>query len=94
MGQCPCPRCFTGLADIVHMGTAADRDRRANERKPTKQLFNAVKKARRSIFKGYKVSGSRVERLLGMGSKVPTNVTLSDYARPPPAANDNSRMPL
>jgi hypothetical protein len=74
MGQCPCPRCYTGLADILHMGKAADSERRTNARQPTKRLFNAVKKARKSIFKGFKVSGPRVERHLGMGSKVPTNV--------------------
>jgi hypothetical protein len=74
MGQCPCPRCFTGLSDIPHLGKASDTERRAETRKPTKGLFVAMRKARKSVFKGYKVSGSRVERLLGGGSRVPTNV--------------------
>jgi hypothetical protein len=47
---------------------------RADMRRPTPQLFRVVKKARKAIFKGYKVSGSRVERLLGGWSRVPTNV--------------------
>jgi hypothetical protein len=74
MGQCPCPRCFTGLMDIQHLGRAGDTERRAETRKPTKALFVAIRKARKSVFKGYKVSGSRVEWLLGGGSRVPTNV--------------------
>ena len=49
-------------------------ERRTEIRMPSKGLFFAVKKARRSVFKGFKVSGSRVEWLLGGGSKVPTNV--------------------
>jgi hypothetical protein len=59
------------------MGKTTDSGRRAGIRAPTTRLFNAVKKARKSIFKGFKVSGSRVERHLGMGSNVPTNVQLS-----------------
>ena len=49
-------------------------EKRAETQKPTKQLFAAVVKAWKSVFKGYKVSGSRVEWLLGGGSRVPTNV--------------------
>jgi hypothetical protein len=77
MGQCPCPRCSVRLTDIKDLGKANDNQTRANSRKPTPQLFHAVKRARKAIFKGYKVSGSRVERLMGGGSQIPTNVSTS-----------------
>jgi len=56
------------------MGKAEDSQRRADTRQPTHELFRAVKKARKAIFNGYKVSGSRVEKLLGGWSRIPTNV--------------------
>jgi hypothetical protein len=77
MGQCPCPRCSIRLTDIKDLGKAKDIQTRADGRKPTPQLFHAVKRARKAIFKGYKVSGSCVERLMGGGSRIPTNVSAS-----------------
>jgi hypothetical protein len=77
MGQCPCPRCTIRLTDIKDLGKAKDIQTRADGRKPTPQLFHAVKRARKAIFKGYKVSGSCVERLMGGGSRIPTNVSAS-----------------
>jgi hypothetical protein len=63
------------MTEVKDLGKTEDIQRRADTRKPTHQLFRAVKKARKSIFKGYKVSGSRVEKLLGGLSRVPTNVS-------------------
>jgi hypothetical protein len=77
MGQCPCPRCSIRLTDIKDLGKAKDIQTRADGRKPTPQLFHAIKRARKAIFKGYKVSGSCVERLMGGGSRIPTNVSAS-----------------
>jgi hypothetical protein len=74
MGQCPCPRCKITLTEIKDLGKADDSHRRADTRKPTPELFRAVKKARKAVFNGYKVSGSRVETLLGGWSRIPTNV--------------------
>ena len=74
LGKCPCPRCFIELREVQDLGKAADRQRRANVREPTRRLFRIIKKAREAIFKGFKVSGSRVEKLLGGGSRVAVNV--------------------
>ena len=77
MGQCPCPRCSITMDEVKDLGKPTDSDKRANIRRPTLQLFHAVKKARKAIFKGFKVSGSRVEKLLGGFSRIPTNVSAS-----------------
>ena len=47
------------------MGKLADTQRRTDVRRPTGKLFRAVRKARKAIYKGYKVSGTCVDRLLG-----------------------------
>ena len=67
---------MTTLSEVEDLGKEVDGERRANLRRPTPQLFNVIKKARAAIFNGFKVSGSRVETLLGGGSRVPTNVSL------------------
>ena len=58
----------------MNLGKAEDSQRRADTRQPTNELFRAVKKARKAIFKGFKVSGTRVETFLGGWSQIPTNV--------------------
>jgi hypothetical protein len=83
MGRCPCPRCKVKLTEVRDLGKAEDNQRRADKRGPTPQLFRAVKKARKAIFKGYKVSGSRVEKLLGGWSRIPTNVSAGTLLSPP-----------
>jgi hypothetical protein len=74
LGQCPCPRCHTSLTSVPLLGKDVDTQNRAETREPTKRFFREVEKARKSIFEGYKVSGTRVDRLLGGLSRVPTNV--------------------
>jgi len=74
MGRCPCPRCHINLKEVQDLGNAADSRHCADTRRPTRKLFNSVKKARQVIFQGYKVSGTRVERLLAYGSRVAVNV--------------------
>ena len=74
LGRCPCPRCHVKLAEVRDLGKAIDRQRRVNIRKPTRKLFRMIKKAREAIFKGFKVSGSRVEKVLEGGSRVAVNV--------------------
>ena len=77
MGKCPCPRCHVLLTEVPDLGKAIDSERRQNVRKPIPRLFRMVKKARRSIFKGFKVSGTHVEGKLGGWSQVPTVVGYS-----------------
>ena len=74
LGRCPCPRCLVELREVRDLGKVVDRQRRTNIRKPTPKLFRIIKKARAAIFKGFKVSGSRVEKLLDGGSRVAINV--------------------
>ena len=76
MGLFPCPRCHIGKGDIRGLGKASDMRLRDDERKPTKQLFAMVKTARRAIFKGSKISGKKVEKLLGSKCRIAVNVTL------------------
>ena len=75
MGQCPCPRCYITLTEVPDLGKDADSEQRRDTRKPTPRLFRMVKKARKAIFKGYKVSGTHIERLIGGWSWVPTIVS-------------------
>jgi len=79
MGRCPCPRCLVELGGVRDLGKPSDQQRHADTRKPTCKLFCIIKKAREAIFKGFKVSGSCVERLLENGSRVTVNV-----GSPPP----------
>ena len=74
LGQCPCPRCTIKLNEVQGLGKPTDIRRRADVRKPTGKLFRAVKKARKAIYKGYKVSGTHVDKLLGGVSRAPNTV--------------------
>jgi hypothetical protein len=76
LGLFPCPRCHIAKTDIRGVGKQSDRDLRRDERRPTKQLSTMVKKARRAIFKGSKISGIKVEKLLGSRCHVAVNVSL------------------
>ena len=62
------------MAEVPNMGKATDSQNRAETREPTKRFFREVKKARKSVFKGYTVSGTCVERMIGGRSRVPINV--------------------
>jgi len=74
LGKCPCPRCLVQLGEAQDLGKAIDRQRRDDIRQPTNKLFRIIKKARKAIFQGFKVSGPRVERFLEGGSRVAVNV--------------------
>ena len=82
MGQCPCPRCTVKLTEVQDLGKTVDAERRADGRKPTPQLFRVVKKARKAIFNGYKVSGSHIEKLIGGVSRVPNVVSANTLPTP------------
>lgn len=71
------------------MGKPTDTQKRADVRRPTNKLFRAVKKARKAIYKGYKVSGTRVDRLLGGASRAPNTVCA---AATPTTWNANCRL--
>ena len=74
LGQCPCPRCTIRLDEVQGLGKPTDTQKRADVRRPTGKLFRAVKKARKAIYKGYKVSGTCVDNLLGGVSRAPNTV--------------------
>ena len=63
------------LTEVQGLGKETDSQLRAEVRKPGCQVLHTVRKAWKAIFKGYKVSGSRIEKLLGAGSRVPTIVS-------------------
>ena len=86
MGQCPCPRCTIRLADVQGLGKPSDTEKRANIRRPTGGLVHAVRKARKAIFKGYKVSGTHVDKLLGGWSRAP-NVVCTTTPNPHECTN-------
>jgi len=77
LGQSPCPRCTIRLTEVKDLGKTTDTQRRADVHGPSQKMFHMVGKAQKAIFKGYKVSGSRVERLIGGESQVP-NVVSAD----------------
>ena len=74
LGQCPCPRCSIRLDEVQGLGKPTDIQKRADVRRPTGKLFRVVKKARKAIYKGYKVSGTCVDKLLGGMSRAPNTV--------------------
>ena len=89
LGQCPCPRCTIRLNEVQGLGKPTDTQKRANVRRPTNKLFCAVRKAWKAIYKGYKVSGTCVDRLLGGASQAPNTVCA---AATPPTWNANCRL--
>lgn len=56
------------------MGKASDSQRRANTRK-RRGVFRVVERARKATFNGFKVSGSRIERLMKGLSRIPVRVS-------------------
>jgi len=83
MGTCLCPRCHVTIAEVQDIGTPIDTERRQDARRPTPAFFQMVARARKSVFKGFKVSGPHVDKMLGFLSRVPTVVS---------AANLNSHL--
>ena len=75
MGCCPCPRCKVKLANVQHMGKTLDTQTRMDVRERSGKLLRGVKMARKAVFAGFKVNGSRIEKLLGKGSGIPINVS-------------------
>jgi len=72
------------------MGKGVDSKRRQNTRQPTPRFFCMVGEARRDIFKGFKVSGTCVDRKLGGWSRVPTVVRIR-LCMAPKDTNHNSK---
>ena len=77
MGLFPCPRCHIAKKKIYRLGKASDMAQRNNERKPTKQLFAMLKRGRRAVFRGSKISGPKVEGLMGSKCRIAVNVIRS-----------------
>lgn len=82
LGKHPCPRCMIKLSDVPGMGKVSDSEKRADIRKRTKRLLQRVKMARKEIFKGYVVNGSRIEKSLDDGSRVAINVQYQKSPHP------------
>ena len=61
------------LKEVDNMGKALDTQKRTNTRK-RRGLFRVVTRARKAAFNGFKVSGSRIEKLMEGQSRVPVNV--------------------
>lgn len=57
------------------MGKAGDSQTRADTREYSPRIIRDIKKARKAVFAGFKVNGSRIERLLGEGSRIPIVVS-------------------
>ena len=76
MGTCLCPRCHVTIAEVQDLGNSIDSQRRQDVRRPTPAYFQMVARARKSVFKGYKVSGPHVDVKLGGFSRVPTVVSV------------------
>lgn len=75
-GACPCPCCFVRIKQIAELGTLNDLRRRNKPRRNTKPHVQDVTRTREWIFNhGYKITGARVERILGEQSWVPTHVS-------------------
>ena len=62
---------------VPDLGKAVDQQRRLDTRKPRHELFQAIRKARKRIFKGFNVSGSSIEKAMGPGSRLPIMVRLT-----------------
>lgn len=85
MGRCPCPRCKVKLADVQHLGKVADTQTREDRRESTRKGIRDIKKARKAVFAGFKVTGSQIEKLLGDGSRIPIHVSVAAKHRSPEA---------
>jgi len=76
LGKCPCPRCLLKKGQIRELGTKRDADRRVKlARVDTLADQDVVEKARKHVFQGYKVDGSKVGGgFIGLDSesRVPT----------------------
>jgi hypothetical protein len=79
LGKCPCPHCILKKAQISELGTKHDANRRVKlARVDTPADQEIVEKARKHVFQGYKVDGSKVGGgFIGLDSesRVPTRVS-------------------
>lgn len=74
--MCLCPRCLIRKQQVGNLGTQNDRKRRKKYRVDNEHYQRKVARAREGIFaKGYKVTGAKVERMLGEESIAPTKVS-------------------
>jgi len=86
LGQCPCPRCLTPLADVHKLGMADDMQNRVIlARVDDHNRRHLVSAARKLIYQeNHQVNSSAVERLLKEKSLVPNTVCIlreSTYGR-------------
>jgi hypothetical protein len=73
-----CPRCLTPKYQVGDLGTKNDHKRHKQDRVDDTHHQNKVARARRGIFsKGYKITGKKVEGILGDQSLAPIKVSLS-----------------
>ena len=79
LGKCPCPRCILKKGQISELGIKRDANRRVKlARVDTPADQEIVEKARKHVFQGSKVDGSKVGGgFIGLDSesRVPTRVS-------------------
>jgi hypothetical protein len=76
LAMCLCPRCLIRKQQVGDLGTKNDRKRRKKDRADDEHHRKKVARAREGIFeKGYKVTGAKVERMLGEESIAPIKVS-------------------
>lgn len=78
MGRCPCPRCLIKKDQIGELGTKRDmKQRQEQSRQDCADRRETIAMAHRRIYeRGYSISSVHIERLLGLESLVPTQVSL------------------
>lgn len=76
LGKYPCPTCLVLKEKVKYLGTASDADTRVTKSRIDDEKYrDKIRKARDHIYlRGDFLNGQRIERLLGTGSIVPTQV--------------------
>lgn len=77
LGNCPCPRCLTPMADVPNLGTAEDRAQRSSlARNSNAEWQDKISSARNLIYRqNYAVTNDQVEAKLKSESLTPNTVS-------------------
>ncbi|PIL33276.1 hypothetical protein GSI_04726 [Ganoderma sinense ZZ0214-1] len=77
LARCPCPRCLTPKGKVSEAGSKADMRRRMQGRKDSEALQKNIQTARGHLFKGYAITGARVDNWLKDESLIPVQSAFS-----------------
>ncbi|PIL35075.1 hypothetical protein GSI_02863 [Ganoderma sinense ZZ0214-1] len=75
LARCPCPRCLTPKGKVSEAGSKADMRRRTQGRKDNEALQKNIQTARKHLFKGYAITGARVDNWLKEESLIPVQAS-------------------